>query len=138
MIIDTSALVAILVGEDDGDALLDVLAASSAPKISAATLVEAGIVLDSRTSPQQRRRLDDLLSAVEVEVVPLDERQAQLARQAYADFGKGSGHAAQLNLGDAFAYALHRVTGEPVLFKGKDFSAAGVERAGAQSPRQNA
>lgn len=130
MIIDTSALVAILVGEDDADALLDALVASSAPKISAATLVEAGVVLDIRTRPQQRRRLDDLLTAAEVEVVAFDERQSQIARQAHVDFGRGSGHPARLNLGDTFAYVLHRVTGEPILFTGEDFAAAGVERAG--------
>lgn len=130
MIIDTSALVAILVGEDDADALLDALVASSTPKISAATLVEAGVVLDIRTRPQQRRRLDDLLTAAEVEVVAFDERQSQIARQAHVDFGRGSRHPARLNLGDTFAYALHRVTGEPILSTGEDFAAAGVERAG--------
>lgn len=62
----------------------------------------------------------------EVEVVPFDERQSQIARQAYVDFGRGSGHPAQLNFGDTFAYSLHRVTGEPILFKGEDFAAAGV------------
>jgi ribonuclease VapC len=130
VILDTSALVAILVGEEDGDELLEALVSATAPKISAATLVEAGIVLDIRTSPQQRRRLDDLLGAAGVEVVPFDARQAEVARQAYTDFGRGSGHPARLNLGDTFAYALHRVTGEPMLFKGQDFAAAGVERAG--------
>ena len=129
MIVDTSALVAILLGESDGERLLEVLVASGSAKISAATLLEAGIVLDSRSHPQQRRRLDDLLAAGEVEVVPFDEAQAQFARQAYTDFGAGSGHAAQLNLGDTFAYALHRSTREPMLFKGNDFSAAGVTSA---------
>lgn len=129
MIVDTSALVAILVGEEDADEMLETLVSASAPKISAATLVEAGIVLDSRSSPQQRRRLDDLLAVTGVEVVPFDARQAELARLAYSDFGRGSGHPAQLNLGDTFAYALHRVTGEPLLYKGRDFAEAGVERA---------
>lgn len=129
MIVDTSALVAILLGEANSDVFLEGLVASNAAKISAATLVEAGIVLDSRASRQQRRRLDDLPTAAEVEVVPFDENQAQLARQAYADFGKGSGHQAQLNLGDTYSYALHRSTGEPILCKGADFAAAGVERA---------
>lgn len=129
MIVDTSALVAILLGESDGERLLEALVASGSAKISAATLLEAGIVLDSRSHPQQRRRLDDLLAAGEVEVVSFDEAQAQLARQAYTDFGTGSGHAAQLNLGDTFAYALHRSTGDPMLFTGNDFSAAGVTSA---------
>ncbi len=129
MIVDTSALVSIMLGESDGQRLLEALVASGSAKISAATLLEAGIVLDSRSRPQQRRRLDDLLAAGEVEVVPFDEDQAHLARQAYTDFGKESGHAAQLNLGDIFAYALHRSIGEPMLFNGEDFSAAGVKSA---------
>lgn len=92
--------------------------ASSSAKISVATLLAAGIALDSRSRPQQRRRLDDLLAAGKVEVLPFDEAQARLARHAYTDVGKGSGHAAQLNLGDTFAYALHRSTDEPMLFQG--------------------
>jgi len=138
VIVDTSGLVAILVGEEDAERLLDVLVSSVAAKISAATLLEAGIVLDSRTSPQQRRRLDDLLGMAEVQVVPFDEQQSQIARQAYVDFGRGSGHPAQLNFGDTFAYALHRITGEPILFKGEDFAAAGVERGVASTLRTDA
>lgn len=128
MIVDTSALVAILTGEDAGPAFLGALIDASSVKISAGTLLEAAIVLDSRSSPQQRRRLDDLLSLAGVEVVAFDREQAQAARQAYVDFGRGSGHPAGLNLGDTFAYALHRATGEPMLFKGDDFAAAGVSR----------
>lgn len=129
MIIDTSALVAILMGEEEGEAFLELLLGADRPKISTGTLLEAGMVLDSRTSPQQRRRLDDLLGIAEVEVVAFDQKQAHEARQAYVDFGKGSGHAAGLNLGDTFAYALHRTTGEPMLYTGQDFAAAGVPRA---------
>lgn len=76
-----------------------------------------------------RRRLDDLLAVTGVQVIAFDEEQARLARQAYADFGRGSGHPARLNLGDCFTYALHRHTGEQVLFKGEDFAAAGVPSA---------
>lgn len=128
MIVDTSALVAILTGEDDGDALLETLVHESSVRISAATLLEAGIVLDSRTAPQQRERLDDLLAALEIDIVPFDTDQWKVARQAYRDFGRGSGHPAGLNLGDCFAYALHRVSAEPLLYKGNDFAAAGVPR----------
>lgn len=70
--------------------------------------------------------MDDLLDVAEVEVVPFDRDQAALARQAYIDFGRGSGHSAKVNLGDCCVYALHRTTGEPVLSKGTDFAAAGV------------
>ena len=126
MIVDTSALVAILIDETDGDALLRCLVGTHPVRISAATLFEATTVLDSRLAPQQRRRIDDLIKVAGVEVVPFDEAQASVARQAYVDFGRGSGHPARLNLGDCFAYALHRVTGEPLLSKGADFAAAGV------------
>lgn len=129
MIVDTSALVAILTGEVEAEDLLRVLVETSPCRISAATLFEATTVLDSRAAPQQRRRLDDLLATAVVEVVPFDGEQAAVARQAYLDFGRGSGHPARLNLGDCFAYALHRVTGEPLLYKGDDFAAAGVPRA---------
>lgn len=129
MIVDTSAIVAILTGGPDGDDLLEALAGAAGAKISAGTLLEAGAVLTNRALPQQGRRLDDFLAAVGVSIVPFDEEQAQIARQAYADFGRGSGHPAHLTCGDCFAYALHRVTGEPLLFKGGHFAAAGVPSA---------
>ncbi len=129
MIVDTSALVAILAGEDDADHCLEALVRAPHARISAGTLLEASTVLDSRSAPQQRRRLDDLLAAAGVEVVPFDEEQWAVARQAYVDFGRGSGHPAGLNLGGCLAYALHRITGEPLLFKGEDFTAAGVPSA---------
>lgn len=126
MIIDTSALVAILTGEPDGERLLELAARAPALRISAATALEAAVVLDCRTAPEQRRRLDDLLDALEVEIVPFDAEQFTLARSAYQDFGKGQGHPAQLNLGDCFSYALHRAAGESLLYAGDDFARAGV------------
>jgi ribonuclease VapC len=129
LIIDTSALVAILTGESEGRALLEALLAADHPRISAGTLLEASIVLDSRTSPEQRRRFDDFVQLAGLEVVPFDANQCAVARTAYQDFGKGSGHPAQLNFGDCFAYALARITGEPLLFKGRDFAAAGLTSA---------
>ena len=128
MIVDTSALVAILTGEPGGDRLLELASDQAALRISAATAFEASIVLDSRSAPQQRRRLDDLMSALGIEVVPFDTEQWQVARAAYQDFGRGSGHPARLNMGDCYAYALHRLTGEPLLYVGDDFSHAGVPR----------
>ena len=129
MILDTSALVAILLGEPEAETLLDAAASAPALRMSAGTALEASIVLDSRSAPQQRRRLDDLLDTLGVETIPFDAAQWALARTAYQDFGKGSGHPAQLNLGDCFAYALHRQTGEPLLYVGHDFERAGVPRA---------
>lgn len=99
------------------------------PRISAGTLLEASIVFDSRAAPEQRRRLDDLIAVTGIEIVPFDEEQYRLARAAYQDFGRGSGHPARLNLGDCFAYALARTSGEPLLFVGDDLAAAGLARA---------
>lgn len=129
MIVDTSALVAILLGEPEAEYLLEVAAAAPTLTMSAATALEASIVLDSRSAPQQRRRLDDLMTALAIKVVPFSEEHWRVARAAYQDFGRGSGHSAKLNMGDCYAYALHRVTGEPLLYVGDDFLAAGVPRA---------
>ncbi|USQ75677.1 type II toxin-antitoxin system VapC family toxin [Ornithinimicrobium cryptoxanthini] len=129
MILDTSALVAILTDEEDSEVLLNLAVESAHLRMSAATALEASIVLDSRSSPQQRRRLDDLLAALAVEIVPFDATHWALAREAYRDFGRGSGHPARFNMGDCYAYALHRATGEPLLYVGDDFAAAGVPRA---------
>lgn len=126
MILDTSVLVAVLTGEEGAERLLRVLAEAPALRISAATALEASVVLDSRSAPQQRRRLDDLFTELEVEIVPFDQEQWAVARAAYQDFGRGSGHPARLNLGDCFAYALHRVSGEPLLYVGEGFAKVGV------------
>ena len=129
MIVDTSALVAILTGEEDGPALLDVLLQADRPKMSAASWLETAIVFDSRSSPQRRRRLDDLVAMLGIETVPFDAEQAGVARLAYQDFGRGSGHPARLNFGDCFSYALAIVSGESLLYKGDDFAATGVRAA---------
>ena len=90
--------------------------------MSAATFVEACIVVDANRDPVLSRRLDDLLRVAGVVVEPVTREQADIARAAYRDFGRGSGHPAGLNFGDCFSYALARVTAEPLLFKGDDFS----------------
>ena len=122
MILDTSALIA-LVREEPG-AKRYVAALIEAPRraISAGTLLEAQIVAQRMERPDLERELRLLIRQFQVEVVPFDAEQAEIARQAYRDFGKGSGHPARLNFGDCFAYALASVTGEPLLFKGDDFT----------------
>ena len=121
MIVDTSAIVAILRGEPERAALRRVLEDAPRRSVSAATLVETFSVMDRGTQPTTARDVDAWLSEQDVQVAPFTERQARIAREAYRDFGRGSGHPAQLNLGDCFAYALAKVTGEPLLFKGDDF-----------------
>lgn len=120
MIIDSSALMAILNGEPEGDSLLAVIARSEC-RISAASSVEVGIVADAR-STRHGERLDELLAALEIRVEPVTVRQAEVARLAYRRFGRGSGSKATLNFGDCFAYALSVTAGEPLLFVGEDFA----------------
>ena len=123
MIIETSALVAIANEEPGYLDLLDVFERSASRlRMSAASYVETGIVLDRRGDPVLSRRLDELLDTYSVEIVPVTETQARIARNAYDDFGRGSGHPARLNFGDVFAYSLAAETGEPLLYKGDDFS----------------
>ncbi|MDR7420649.1 MAG: type II toxin-antitoxin system VapC family toxin [Armatimonadota bacterium] len=132
MILDTSALLAILRDEPDAMIYAQAIARAGVRRISAATFVETGAVIDGSRSPIASRRFDDFLAAAGIVIEPVTETQARLAREAYRDFGKGSGHAAKLNFGDCFAYALARTTGEPLLFKGDDFSHTDVTPALAQ------
>lgn len=127
MIVDTSVIVAILRGEPDAMAFEQVLARASIARISAATYVELGVVVDGAHDPVQSSALDAVLGAARVRVEPLTETQARLARSAYERFGRGSGHPARLNMGDCFSYALARDLGEPLLFKGHDFSLTDIE-----------
>jgi len=121
MIVDPSAVVGILNGEPDAEALEDALVSARNRRMSAATLVELYVVVDGKRDPVRSARLDELLQRSDVEIVDLTKEQAHIARAAYRDFGKGSGHPARLNFGDCFSYALAKVTGEPLLFKGDDF-----------------
>ena len=122
MIVDTSALVAILFDEPGAAALARAIRQADQPKISAPTLVELFTVIEHRVSPAVRIRLNDVLARLHLEVVPFDLDHARLARDGYRAFGKGSGSAARLNYGDTFSYALAAVTGEPLLFVGDDFT----------------
>lgn len=127
MIVDSSALVAILQGEPRSDRLFE-RAVSADCRMSAATLVEVGIVADSR-SASLGVRLDDLIATLEVTIEPVTIQHAAVARQAYRRFGRGSGSPARLNFGDCFAYALSVVSGEPLLYVGDDFSHTDVASA---------
>jgi ribonuclease VapC len=121
MIVDSSALIAILRAEADASAYTEAIERAEACRISAATLLETAIVVDGSRDPILSRRLDDLLIEAAIGIEPFTEAQAHIARQAYRDYGRGSGHPARLNFGDCFAYALARTTGEALLFKGEDF-----------------
>ncbi len=122
MIVDSSALVAILTKEPARASLVTALIAAPSTTISAGTLLEVGTVVDRCGDATMSRRLDDLIASFAIEVCDVTAEQAAIGRAAYRDYGKGSRHPAQLNFGDCFAYALARVTGEPLLYVGNDFS----------------
>jgi ribonuclease VapC len=120
MVIDTSALVAILQAEPERDAMLEALAKADRHLVSAVTVLEAAMVLEGRYGPDAGADLELFLFDARAEIVPLDARQAQAAVRAWRKFGKGR-HPAQLNLGDCCVYGLAKVSEEPVLCKGSDF-----------------
>jgi ribonuclease VapC len=123
MIVDASAVIAVLKEEPEAGRFLRDMTASGEPKrMSAASYLEAAIVVDANHNPLLSRRFDDLIVRTEIMVEPVTREQAEIARAAYRDFGKGSGHPAGLNFGDCFAYALAKSMREPLLFKGDDFS----------------
>lgn len=128
MIVDSSALVAILTSELDADVIEDALIASSTRRISAVTYVETSIVMDSRNRPTLSHALDNFLQVSQISIEPVTVEQARLAREAYRDYGKGR-HRAGLNFGDCFAYALAKEKREPLLFRGDDFRKTDVEPA---------
>ncbi len=121
MIIDTSALIAILRDEPEAQRCASAIENHSIRRMSAANFVEAAVVIDASRDPIASRRFDELMKEARISIEPVTEAQARLAREAYRDFGKGSGHPAKLNFGDCFAYALAKSSHEPLLFKGDDF-----------------
>ncbi len=129
MIVDSSGLVAVLRNEDDAERYIDALVRAASPRLSAPSYVETAAVVDSNRDPVLSRRLDELIEQAGIVVEAFTEHHAAVARQAYRDFGKGSGHPARLNLGDCFAFALAETTGEPLLYKGADFAHTGVAAA---------
>lgn len=129
MIIDTSAIIAILRNESEAAVYTRAIADASTRRISAATFLEAAVVIDGSRDPVASRRFDDFVAAAQISIEPVTEAQARIAREAYRDYGKGSGHPAQLNFGDCFSYALSRASSEPLLFKGNDFTQTDIESA---------
>jgi len=135
MILDTSALIAILRFEAEAPEFARIIEnaekSAAQPRISAVSYVEAGAVIDGSKDPIASRRFDELIEEAQIAIEPVTEAQARIARQAYRDFGKTSGHPAKLNFGDCFSYALAKSKGEPLLFKGQDFSRTDVKSARA-------
>jgi ribonuclease VapC len=129
MIVDTSALIAILRDEPDAVRFATAIECADQRRISAANFVEAAVVIDGSRDPIASRRFDDFVKEAGLVVEPVTEAQARIAREAYRDFGKGSRHPAQLNFGDCFAYALARASGEALLFKGSDFTRTDIAGA---------
>ena len=128
MIVDTSALIAILKDEPEAPAFADALQQAEHCHMSAVSYVESAVVTDSNANPVLSRRLDDLVRGVPIHVESVTREQAEIARSAYRDFGKGR-HRAGLNLGDCFAYALAKEFNESLLFKGRDFYFTDIEPA---------
>lgn len=129
MILDTSAIIAILHGEAESELFRKVISQNRPLRLSAGTYVELGVVGLRARSPKIDRSIDDFIARAEIIIEPVTERQARIAREAYRDYGKGSGHPAGLNFGDCFAYALARDKGEPLLYKGVDFAHTDVRSA---------
>lgn len=127
MIVDTSALVALLRDEPEATAFARLMKAAPRRLLSAASYVELAAVVDGRSDAVLSGALDAWLEAWSIEIEPLTVAQARMARAAYQRFGRGTGHPARLNLGDCFAYALARDRGEPLLFKGTDFTLTDIE-----------
>ena len=121
MIVDTSALIAIIKGEPEAASMATAMEAADLLRISAGTYFEASIVTDGYRNPRLSARFDEIVEHPKVVVEPVTAAQAKIARQAYRDYGKGSSHPAGLNFGDCFTYALAREKREPVLWKGDGF-----------------
>lgn len=129
MIVDTSALVAILLNEQNAETLASVIRGADRASISAPNLVELCVVADSRLGARSRTLVDDVLATLGIEVAEFTADHARLARDAYRAYGKGSGSKARLNLADSYSYALAAATGEPLLFVGGDFTHTDIRPA---------
>jgi ribonuclease VapC len=127
MVIDTSALLAILQDEPERRAYNEAIEAADSRSLSVASLVEISIVIETRYGAEGVRHLDRFIDRASVKVVAVDAEQGKLARQAFSRFGKGR-HPAGLNFGDCFSYALAQAFGEPLLYKGAAFSQTDVAR----------
>jgi len=128
MVIDTSALLAILQNEPERSAYNRAIELADTRTLSTASFVELSMVIESRYGPEGTRDLDLFLSRANIELIPVSSDQAYVARQAFRQYGKGR-HPAGLNFGDCFSYALAKSLGEPLLFKGNDFSQTDLTQA---------
>ena len=128
MIVDTSAVLAVLFGEPDAERYARAMAGASRCRMSVASLLEAAIVLESCSGAAGGHELDVFVERALIELAPVTAEHAQAARRAWRRFGKGN-HPAGLNFGDCFAYALAEATREPLLFKGRDFALTDIEAA---------
>lgn len=128
MVIDTSALIAILFGENEAFSFIQALSEDSRKLISAFNHLEAAIVVEAKKGESGGRELDLILHRAQVEVIAMNYEQAEIARAAWRKFGKGN-HPAGLNIGDCCAYALAKYSEEPLLFKGNDFSRTDIRAA---------
>ena len=129
MIIDTSAVIAILRAEAEAEDCARAIEDNTVRRMSAANFVEATVIIDASRNAVASRRFDELLLEAQIVIEPVTEAQARIAREAYRDFGKSSGHQAKLNFGDCFAYALAKVTVEALLFTGSDFAQTDIKSA---------
>ena len=130
MIIDTSALLAILYREPEAPLYERAISLAPHPRMSAANYLEATIVVERRSGRLKGLELEDLVERLDIQFVPVTLDQMRAARRAWRDFGEGRGrHPAVLNYGDCFAYALARTSGEPLLFKGNDFAQTDIPPA---------
>jgi len=129
MIVDTSALICLMREEPESAWMVPLFSRNFGMlKMSTANYLEAAIVIDANDDPVLSERLDAIIAHFAVELIPVSQHHARIAREAYRTYGKGK-HAARLNFGDCFAYALARTTGEPLLFKGEDFAQTDIEPA---------
>lgn len=128
MILDSSAIVAILRDEPEAPSFERAVEVNRPIRISAVNWLEAAVVIDGNRSPALSRRFDEFMHEASVGIEPVTALQAELAREAYRAFGRGSGHPAHLNFGDCFAYALAMERDEALLFKGNDFANTDVRR----------
>ncbi|WP_269930895.1 type II toxin-antitoxin system VapC family toxin [Aminobacter sp. HY435] len=129
MIVDASAILAIILDEPEGQAFEDLLIADRPrPAMSPVNFLEAAVRIDALRSDHKSGRFDALVTTLDIELATVTPEQAHLAREAYRKFGKGN-HPAKLNFGDCFAYALAKARREPLLFKGDDFRMTDIEAA---------
>lgn len=126
MVIDSSAIIAILLGEAEAGPIIDALTDAEYVFVSAATIVEINVVQCLKNGEAGLDELDSLLAELRPDIIPVTARQARIAREAFRQYGRGR-HPARLNFGDCFSYALAKDTGQPLLFKGNDFSRTDLE-----------